>query len=127
MTEKKNDQYLFDKFIENSDKTLQEKHLENFTEFTKTYRENLKTIYQKITNTEEDFSTVWDSSQDPIKFNFTFEEESSFEELLTTDHTLMKKIILILSHICQELIYLKKIVIFFYILIHRLQINFIQF
>lgn len=111
MTEKKNDSnYLFDKFIENSDKTLQEKHLENFTEFAKTYKENLGDIYQKITNTEEDFSTVWDSSQDPIKFNFTYEEESSFEELLTTDHTLLKKISLILAHLCQELIDLKKIV-----------------
>jgi hypothetical protein len=102
--------YLFDKFIESADKTLQETHLENFQGFIKTYNEDLSAIHHNITRTEEDYSTVWDSSQDPIKFDFTYNEDISWDDLINSENKLCKKILFVLANLVEEMTDMRSLV-----------------
>ena len=56
-------------------------------------------------------STVWDSIQDPIKFEFEPYEPLSFSEMLKkTDNKVLYKIILVFSHLTWEMGEMKQIV-----------------
>ena len=61
-------QYLYDGFIEEGDKTPQEQHLDKFKRFVTDFAGKVSSIEDRI-NTDDNnlFGEVWDPMQDPIK------------------------------------------------------------
>jgi hypothetical protein len=103
--------YLFDKFIENADKTMQEAHIDKFEEFIKQHQNSSKQTIQDYSNTEEDFSSVWDETQFPIKFNHIPVQKDPIQDLLTiSENELLRKVLMTLSYLCGEMNYLQRVV-----------------
>ena len=102
--------YLFDKFIENAEKTIQKSHTDNFESFIQNHQNSLKQKLHDYSNSEEDFSAVWDETQFPIKFNHVPPQKDALFDLLTTENELLRKVVMTLSFLCNEMNTLQEIV-----------------
>jgi len=104
-------EYLYDKFIDEPDKTPQEQHKENMRKFLSQYTNNLKSTISKFDDDfQENFgNAVGDPLNDPIKFKFEPSDVQRFDELFQTDNKVLAKIVLVVAHLCWEMQTLKEI------------------
>ncbi|KAL9652394.1 hypothetical protein ABK040_012049 [Willaertia magna] len=109
--------YLYDEFIEAPDLTPQEQHYENLKSFLQSYNEKIRNVqeslrdevvthglYTKINNYS---STNTITTSDPIiQFHFTPIETLHYDELLQTEHAVLKKVLLVFAQLIEEMNFL---------------------
>mmetsp|Transcript_14300 Transcript_14300/g.21613 ORF Transcript_14300/g.21613 Transcript_14300/m.21613 type:complete len:1166 (+) Transcript_14300:135-3632(+) len=87
------EEYQYDTFIEEPEKTIQEKHKENFQEFLNEWKKAIKF------NGED----IWDQDTETISYHYDDKDVQRFDEMIVTDREVLKKTLLILSHLQYEM------------------------